>query len=197
MQTLTVHSAEDFGKWLAANHAMESKVALALHKRHTGVDAPTHRQLIDEAICWGWIDTTIKRLDDDRYIRHFSRRTGNSKWSDNTLTYAKQLVKAGRMQPEGLKFYRQGLKKPTHDDGIPANPDMPEELRAALGLKKNAKARAAFESYPPSTKKMLYRWILRGKRPTTRTKRVQQIIDGARDGVRNVIAAGVDRRGDL
>ena len=188
MQTLTVHSAEDFRAWLAANHATESRVALVLHKRHTGVDAPTHRQLIDEAICWGWIDTTIKRLDDDRYVRHFSRRTANSKWSDNTLSYARQLAKAGRMQPEGLKFYRQGLKKPTHDDGIPANPDMPQELRAALALRKNAKARAAFESYPPSTKKMLYRWVLSGKRKETRRKRVQKIIDGAREGVRNVIA---------
>ena len=76
---------------------------------------------MEEAICFGWIDTTIKRLDEDTYLRHFSRRNKNSKWSDNTLGYAKQLIKEKKMTPIGLEFYKEGLKKPTHDHGIPKN----------------------------------------------------------------------------
>ena len=185
--TITVYVAEDFGKWLEKNYAEESKVAVVLHKRHTGKSAPTHHQLIEEAICYGWIDTTIKRLDENRFIRNFSKRTEKSSWSDNTLSYAKMLVEEGRMQPEGLKFYKLGLAKPVHDDGIPKNPSMPQELKEELAKKKNAKAKAAFEAFPPSTKKMLYRWILSGKQESTRAKRIQKIIQGAKVGNRNVI----------
>ena len=91
------------------------------------------------------------------------------------------------MQPEGLKFYKLGLAKPVHDDGIPKNPSMPKELKEELAKKKNAKAKAAFEAFPPSTKKMLYRWILSGKQESTRAKRIQKFIQGAKVGNRNVI----------
>ena len=180
---VTAYSAKDFRTWLQKNHKKESKVAVVLHKRHTGKSAPTHRELIEEAICFGWIDTTIKRVDDDTFIRHFSRRTEKSKWSDNTLSYAKQLVKEGRMTPEGIRFYKLGKARPTHDHGIPKNPDMPAELKKALA--KNPSAKNVVESYPPSTKKMLYRWILRGKQAATREKRVAQILASAQKGKRD------------
>ncbi len=88
-KTISVFDRNDFRKWLEENHNKETKVGIILHKRHTGKPAPTHRELIEEAICFGWIDTIIKKLDDDRYLRNFSRRNNNSKWSDNTLGYAK------------------------------------------------------------------------------------------------------------
>src|SRR3989344_4572549 len=97
METITAYKKEDFRKWLKKNHKKESKVAVIVHKRHTGKPAPSHRELMEEAICFGWIDTTVKRIDEDTFIRHFSKRTKNSRWSDNTISYAKQLIKEGRM----------------------------------------------------------------------------------------------------
>jgi uncharacterized protein YdeI (YjbR/CyaY-like superfamily) len=79
----------DFRKWLEENHDKEKKVAVIINKKHTGIPSPSHRELMEEAICFGWIDTTIKRLDNDQYIRYFAKRNKNSKWSDNTLSYAK------------------------------------------------------------------------------------------------------------
>ena len=185
---ITVFTKEDFHKWLRESHKKEDRVAVIVHKKHTGKSAPTHRELIEEAICYGWIDTTIKRLDEDRFIRHFSKRTKNSSWSKNTLGYAKQLIKEGRMHEQGLHFYELGLKKKTHDHGIPENPDQPLELKEALS--KNEKAETIFNTLPPSTKKMLYRWFLRAKRPETRTKRINQIITSMLDGDREVIRPG-------
>lgn len=187
MEKFEVFDKEGFRKWLKKNHKKESKVAIILHKKHTGKTSPTHRELIEEAICYGWIDTTIKRIDDDTFIRHFSKRNENSSWSDNTLSYAKELIKQNRMTEEGLKFYKLGLKKPTHDHGIPKNPDMPEELK--LALSKNKKAKENFEKFAPSTKKMLYRWILRGKLNETREKRVKKIVDGASKGSKNIVVS--------
>ena len=178
--TITIFSAKDFRKWLVKHHKKETKVAVVVHKKHTGKPAPTHRELIEEAICYGWIDTTIKRLDEDTFLRHFSRRTEKSKWSDNTLSYGKRLLKEGKMSPEGVRFYKLGKAKPTHDHGIPKNPGMPEELKKALA--KNTKAQNLFETTAPSMKRTYYQWILRGKQQATRKKRVARVVAAALGG---------------
>jgi len=85
-----------------------------------------------EAICFGWIDTTVKRLDDGKYTIRFAKRTDKSKWSDNTLKYGKQLLKEGKMSPLGIQRYKEGLDKPTHDHGIPKDPPIPNDLKKEL-----------------------------------------------------------------
>jgi uncharacterized protein YdeI (YjbR/CyaY-like superfamily) len=183
--TITAYKKEDFRKWLKTNHEKKSRVAVVLYKRHTGKPAPTHRELIEEAICYGWIDTTIKRVDENKFIRHFSKRNKNSTWSKNTLGYAKDLIKEGRMQEQGLHFYKLGSKKKTHDHGIPKNPNQPIEIKKALA--KNKKTGKIFDTLPPSTKKMLYRWFLSAKHPETKEKRIKQVITAVLEGDRDVI----------
>ncbi len=184
MKQIIALNRNDFRKWLKQNHEKENKVAVILYKKHTGKPAPSHRELMEEAICFGWIDTTIKRLDENKYIRTFSKRNKNSKWSDNTLGYAKELLKQKKLTPVGLKFYKEGLKRPTLDSEIPKNPNMPIELKKALN--KNKKAEKNFEKFPPSTKKMLYRWILSGKLKETRIKRIKSIVEKAKTGNKNI-----------
>jgi len=186
-KTITVYKKEDFRKWLAKNHKKEKRIAIILYKRHTGKPTPTHRELIEEAICFGWIDTIIKRLDDDRFIRNFTKRNDNSNWSKNTMSYAKQLIKQRRMTGEGLKYYKLGLKKPTQDHLIPKNPDIPIELKEALS--KNKKAEENFNNFPPSSKRMFYRWLLSGKQEETRKKRIKKIIDAANTRNKNIFGS--------
>lgn len=181
-QTITVYTPKDFRKWLKKNHKKESKVCVVVHKRHTGKPAPSHRELMNEAICFGWIDTTIKRLDDHTFARYFVKRNTNSRWSDNTISYAKELIRQRSMAPQGMHFYKLGLAKPTHDHGIPKNPDMPEDLKSALAKSKTAAKN--FESYTPSSKRMLFRWILRAKLPLTRKNRIARIVALAKKGTK-------------
>jgi uncharacterized protein YdeI (YjbR/CyaY-like superfamily) len=177
-KTITAKSRNDFRKWLSKNHDKESKVAVILYKKHTGIPSPSHKELMEEAICFGWIDTTIKKLDEERYVRNFSKRNKNSKWSDNTLSYAKELIKRKLMTPIGLRYYKEGLSRPTHDADIPKNPEMPKELKRAL--RKDGIAEENFGKFSPSTKRMLYRWLLSGKLEATRKKRVKQIVENAK-----------------
>jgi uncharacterized protein YdeI (YjbR/CyaY-like superfamily) len=183
--TITVLTRGVFRSWLKIHHAKERRVGVIVYKRHTGKPAPTHRELIEEAICFGWIDTTIKRIDDNTFLRNFARRSSASKWSDNTLAYAKQLIREGKMTPMGLAAYKLGRSRPTHDHGIPKNPDMPVDLRQALS--KNQNARVNFNGFSPSTKRTLYRWLLRAKLPETRAKRVAKIMKSILVGNRNIL----------
>jgi len=179
-KTITAFSRDDFRNWLKSNHNKENKVSIILHKRRTGKPAPTHRELMEEAICFGWIDTIIKRLDENRYMRNFARRNKNSRWSKNTLSYAKKLIEEGKMTPYGMEFYKLGLQRPTHDHGIPKNPGIPDELKKALA--KDKKARDNHSKFPPSAKRMIYRWILHAKLPETRKKRIGIAVKMARTG---------------
>lgn len=184
MKTITVFNRQDFRNWLMRNHDNERIVSVICYKKHTKKPSASHKELMEEAICFGWIDTTIKKLDEDRFIRDFTKRNKNSKWSENTLSYAKELIKEKKMMPLGLKYYNEGLKKPPHDFGIPKNPAMPIELKNALD--KNKKAKENFTLFPPSLKKQLYRWILRGKLEETRNKRIRKIIDNSKKGGRDI-----------
>lgn len=168
--------------WLEKHHLTEKKIAVIRYKKHTGKPSPTYQELMHEAICFGWIDTTVKRLDDEKYMIRFARRTEKSKWSTNTLSYGKMLLKAGRMSDHGKQRYKEGLKKPTLDHGLEANPAMPAALEVALS--KDAKAKENFEKFAPSYKRMYFRWILRAKQEETKEKRILTVVQRARENKR-------------
>lgn len=174
---VTVHTVNDWRNWLEKNHLTEKKVGLVSYKKHTGKPSISHAMAMDEAICFGWIDTTIKKLDEEKFVRYFVRRGDNANWSKNTLKYGKRLFAEGKMAPAGILRFKQGLKKKPHDHGLPKRPDMPNELKNAL--KNGGVALKNFESFPPSTKYMLYRWILRAKGTETRAKRVNEVVKRA------------------
>ena len=179
-QRIHVFSREDFRKWLKKNHDKEKIVQLLIHKKHTGKSSPSHRELLEEGICFGWIDTIIKRIDEDTFIRTFQRRTEKSNWSVNTLSYAKQLVKDGKMTSHGLKFYHEGRKKKAFDHGIPKNPEVPEDLKKEL--QKNKSARENFDKFAPSYRGAYLRWIEYAKTPETRKKRIDSVVKRMSEG---------------
>jgi uncharacterized protein YdeI (YjbR/CyaY-like superfamily) len=81
LKTLDVRSCEQWRKWLAEHHDSESEVWLVFHKRHTGRPTLAYHDAADEALCFGWIDSLIKRLDDGRYARKFTPCKPDSRWS--------------------------------------------------------------------------------------------------------------------
>lgn len=170
---LVVYTLEDWKKWLQKNHLTEKKVALINYKKHTGKPSISHQEAMHEAICFGWIDTTIKRLDDERFVRYFVRRGDKANWSTNTLRYGKTLLEAGRMASLGLQRYKEGLLKTPLDAGLSKKPSMPQELKQALTQDKQALSN--FTAFAPSKKYGMYRWLLRAKQQETKDKRARQI----------------------
>lgn len=103
MRTFTARTRRQWRCWLAQHHAAQSEVWLVFKKRHTGQPPVSYEDAAEEALCFGWIDSVIKRLDDERYARKFTPRKANSKWSTaNRHRYAR-LEAGGFLAPAGLK----------------------------------------------------------------------------------------------
>lgn len=174
---------EQWRSWLEKNHLKEDRVLLVRYKRHTGKGSFNQRDAMNEAICFGWIDTTMKRIDDDRYGVTFVRRKETGRWSDNTFARAREMIKQGKMSKFGMEMFELGLTKKTHDHGVPKNPSLSDvpDLKLELGKRKNKKAHDNFEKMAPSHKKTYLRWILSAKLPETRMRRIKQVIQMAEE----------------
>jgi uncharacterized protein YdeI (YjbR/CyaY-like superfamily) len=173
MKTLEVKSCEQWRKWLARNHDSESEVWLVFHKRHTNRPCIAYHDALDEALCFGWIDSLIKRLDDDRYARKFTPRKADSRWSAvNRKRYA-ELEASGRLTSAGLK--RAPTGRSYTQASRPVQSGIPGYIRQAL--KSRPAARKYFESLAPSYVRMYVGWIDSAKRHETRTKRLNEAIE--------------------
>ena len=178
MTTIYASTSKEWRDWLRKNHKKENKVYLIKYKKHTGKPTLNNLEAMKEAICFGWIDTTVKRLDEERYQQCFVRRTDKSRWSKNTLRYAEEMIAQGKMSAEGLKRYQEGKKKPTIDLELPEN-HMPPELEEAL---RKEKAWEKFNQLAPSTKKVYVHWVARAKLSETKRKRVAIVVKQALAG---------------
>lgn len=174
MKIFHANSLAEWRKWLEENAEKESRVFLTKYKKHTKRPTFSHQEAMHEAICFGWIDTTAKRVDEDVWGVNFVKRGENARWSKNTLKYARQMIRKGKMTPAGLKAYKHGLKKPPIDLDLPDN-HMPEDL--IKSMKTNKVASANFEKLAPSYKKTYVRWIERAKMPETRARRIAKVVE--------------------
>jgi uncharacterized protein YdeI (YjbR/CyaY-like superfamily) len=171
LKTLDARTPAQWRKWLAEHHGSESEVWLVFYKRHTGEPTIAYGDAVDEALCFGWVDSLIKRLDDARYARKFTPRKPDSAWSTaNRKRYAR-LKASGRLMPAGLN------RAPTDRSGDAPRPSpakVPQYIQEAL--RKVPTAWSFFESLAPSHRQKYIGWIDSAKREETKLKRLQEAI---------------------
>ena len=177
MKTFCAKDLADWRNWLKKNHLEEERILLVKYKKHTGKPILNNLDSMKQAICFGWIDTTVNRIDEDCYAQTFVKRNKNSKWSINTLSYGKELLEGNLMSPYGIKMYKEGLQKKPHDAGIPKNPKMPREIKKSL--EKN-KMLDKFMKLSPSVRRMNFRAFLKAKRPETKANFIKKMISNIR-----------------
>ncbi|HEY6324787.1 MAG TPA: hypothetical protein VJA16_24840 [Thermoanaerobaculia bacterium] len=102
LQTLEVTSSREWRAWLAEHHDREAGIWLVFWKKHTGKTSVSYQDAVDEALCFGWIDTLVRRLDDDRYAQKFTPRKPKSNWTEANRRIFARLVEEGRMTAAGL-----------------------------------------------------------------------------------------------
>ena len=168
--TLQVRSRREWRAWLEKHHASSPGVWLVFYKAHTGVKSIAYEDTVREALSFGWIDSLIKRLDDDRYALKVTPRKPASKWSDINRKRWTELESAGLLTPAGL------AAAPTDKSYAPRPviPGLPAYI--AKALKANSKAWAFFRALAPTYRRDFVVWIHMAKRPETRVRRIRESI---------------------
>jgi uncharacterized protein YdeI (YjbR/CyaY-like superfamily) len=171
LKTFTAETVHQWRKWLAEHYDRESEVWLVFYKRHTGRTCIAYNDAVEEALCFGWIDSLIKRLDDNRYARKFTPRKPDSKWSTiNRKRYA-ALQKSGRLTPAGV------ARPPTDRDGdAPPMPSSGVPKYIAEALKKHPAAWSFFERLAPSHKRQYVTWIDSARQEATKLRRLKEAV---------------------
>lgn len=179
-----LRSRREWRTWLTRNHEADHSIWLAYPKK----DSPDFRDLtydaiVEEALCFGWIDSVPRRRDDGWAMIRVSPRKAKSGWSRKNKIRVAQLIRDGRMTDAGLSKI-SAAKKDGSWSSLDAAEAMsiPDDLRRALA--ENATARRNFDAFPPGSRKIILQWILGAKRPATRDARVAETVRLAAVGKR-------------
>ena len=172
---------EEFSAWLAANHDTATELWMGLHKKHVPERGLTWEQAVIEALCWGWIDSVVQRIDEDTIRQRWTPRKRTSNWSSINIAAVERLKAEGRMQPSGLAAYE--LRR-AERSGIYSYESGEVELAPgyAARLAADAAASAFWEVATASYRKMAVHWVMTAKQEATRDKRMAQLLEDSAAG---------------
>jgi len=162
-------------RWFENHSSTSPGIWLVLSKKNSKTPTVTYKEAVEEALCFGWIDSTLHVVDDDHFLLLFSPRKENSIWSKRNKQRVEKLIKQGLMTPAGLQKIEAAKRNGSwHALNAVENLKMPIDLARALD--NNSTAKRNFAALNKSTKKMLLYWIDRAKKVETRKKRIEHII---------------------
>jgi uncharacterized protein YdeI (YjbR/CyaY-like superfamily) len=176
-------SKQSFRNWLIENHDKEQNLWLIIYKKDSGTPSVTYDQAVDEALCFGWVDSSIKKRDEFSFYQYFARRNPKSNWSRVNKVKVERLMQEGLMSEAGLKMITIAKESGTWtalDDveNLISPPDLQVELD------KNPLAAEYFALFPRSVKRGILEWLLNAKQPETRAKRIEEIVSKAEQNER-------------
>jgi uncharacterized protein YdeI (YjbR/CyaY-like superfamily) len=148
---------------------------LLFYKRHTGRACISYDAAVEEALCFGWIDGKLRRIDDDKHVIRFSPRRPRSVWSESNKRRVREMIEQDRMTEAGLALVRAAKESGAWDRASQPVPDAPPgDLASALSRNKRAQKR--FEAMAPSHRRNYIAWVLDAKRAETRARRIRQVV---------------------
>ena len=164
-------------QWLSQNHDLEMDgVWLVYYKAHTGKSCVAYDDSVEEALCFGWVDSLIRRLDDDRFARKFTPRKPDSHWSESNRKRVEHLIAQGLMTPAGIALVETAKASGRWlDDGRPQVSERPcQAFRDALVA--NREAARFFDALTMAQQRQFVLWINTAKKDETRSRRVAESI---------------------
>lgn len=176
LQTFHATNRQEWREWLERNYQSAIGVWLVYYKVKSGKPSIRYSEAVKEALCFGWIDSKVKSLDEESYMQIFTPRKPKSVWSKLNKQYIQELIEQGLMTEAGLAKIVAAKQDGswTTLDAIEALM-IPDDLQQALAA--NAIASRYFAGLSNSTKKNILSWIASAKRPETRLRRIEQTID--------------------
>jgi uncharacterized protein YdeI (YjbR/CyaY-like superfamily) len=177
------YDKNDWRKWLELNHNKKEAVWLIFYKKKSPNYNLSWSDSVDEALCFGWIDSTKRTIDTEKYKQYFSKRKAKSNWSKINKDKVKILIEQGLMEEEGHKSIE--IAKENDSWTILDEVDaliIPEDLRETFANFKGSME--YFDSLSKSVKKILLHWVVSAKRKETRQKRILEIVENASENLK-------------
>lgn len=175
-ETLSFADAAGWEAWLELNHAVSDGVWIAIAKKGSGVDSVRYPEVLDSAICFGWIDARREHLDELRFLQRFTPRRARSRWSRINCEKAEALIAAERMRPAGLieveRARADGRWEAAYDGQRTAS--VPEDLERALRV--NPAAAAFFAELSSQNRYAILYRLHEARRPETRQRRLERFV---------------------
>jgi uncharacterized protein YdeI (YjbR/CyaY-like superfamily) len=178
---LFLESTDRLREWFDANHATADELWLGYHKKSTGRPTVTWSEAVDEALCVGWIDSVRYSIDDERSAQRFTPRRKGSTWSAINVAKVAQLTEQGRMRPAGVAAYEARDPDKTAIYSY-------ERAEASLSddeiarLKADPAAWADWDRRPPGYRRTITYWVASAKKPETRARRLDALIEASAAG---------------
>jgi uncharacterized protein YdeI (YjbR/CyaY-like superfamily) len=172
-----------FREWLEQNHSTAPGIWLVYYKKNSGKPSISYPEAVKEALCFGWIDSKVNAVDNERYMQVFTPRKAKSVWSALNKRYIAELLEQGLMMEAGLERIEIAKQNGMWEslDKVEAL-ELPDELVKAF--KKNKLAKANFEKFPPSSRKLILQWLASAKRDETRQKRIEETVTLAAQNIK-------------
>jgi uncharacterized protein YdeI (YjbR/CyaY-like superfamily) len=175
--------AAAFRRWLEKHHARASELWVGFYKKHTGRKSITYPEALDQALCYGWIDGIVRRVDDERYTQRFTPRQPKSIWSNINIRRVGELERLGLMAAAGRAAFERRTPERSgvylsENPAVALAPAYEKKLRAHRGAWK------FFEAQPPSYRKLAQQWVMAAKREETRARRLAALIEDSAHGLR-------------
>jgi uncharacterized protein YdeI (YjbR/CyaY-like superfamily) len=176
-RVLAFRSRAAWERWLARHHGDEAGVWVKVAKKGSGIPSVGYPDVLEVALCWGWIDGQRKSLDDDWFLQRFTPRRARSRWSRINRDTASRLIDTGLMQPPGLREVERAKADGRWDAAYagPAAAEIPEDL--ARALRRSKRAREFFATLNAQNRYAILYRIQDAKRPETRARRIAQFVE--------------------
>lgn len=183
IQTFHAKTRKEWRKWLEKNSEVEKSVWLIIYKKESQTPSIYYPEAVDEALCFGWIDSKPNKRDENSYYQFFAKRNPKSNWSKINKEKVAKLIEQGLMHRSGLKMIEIAKQNGTWTalDEV-ENITIPDDLKALF--LKNKTARDNWEKFPRSSKRGILEWIMNAKKSETRQKRIDETIRLAEENIK-------------
>src|SRR5579864_405114 len=171
MKTVYAKDRREWRTWLRKNHDKCDEIWLVYYKNESGKPRVPYEEAVEEALCFGWIDGKIKKVDQARFAQRFTPRRPRSSWNETNIQRAERLIAEGKMTPAGLAAFQSEQRRETAV--LPT--EMPHELEAKFRAQTTAWNN--YRNFPPYYRRMTAGWVASAKKEATRLGRLEKLID--------------------
>ncbi len=175
-ETLYIKNRGEWREWLQVNFGSKKEIWLIYYKKHTGKPRIPYADAVEEAICFGWIDSTVKRVDEEIYVQKFTPRKPRSLWSVLNKERANEMIQTGLMTPAGLEKIKEAKKNGRWEEAYTSKKKVEIPADLSKMLKSDPQANRNFTNFAYSYRSLYINWINYAKKDETRQRRIKEVV---------------------